>query len=64
MASPSYRERMKAQRAAASAEKKAQQAEWHRRLELSCEIRRLALAATKAAIEETGSSSTPLRSSR
>ena len=43
MASPSYRERMKAARAAASAARKAQQAEWHRRLELSCEVRRLAL---------------------
>ena len=54
MASPSYRERMKAQRAAASAERKAQQAEWHRRLELSCEVRRLALQATKAAIRARG----------
>lgn len=54
MASPSYRERMKAARAAASAARKAQQAEWHRRLELSCEVRRLALNATKAAIRARG----------
>ncbi len=53
-ATPSYRERMKAQRAAASAERKAQQAEWHRRLELSGEVRRLALNATKAAIRARG----------
>ena len=32
MASQSYRERMKAQRAAASAQRKAEQAEWRRRL--------------------------------
>ena len=43
MASQSYRERMKAQRAAASAQRKAEQAEWRRRLELSYEVRRLAL---------------------
>ncbi len=54
MATPSYKERMKAARAAASAERKAQQAEWHRRLELSCEVRRLALNATKAAIQVPG----------
>ena len=54
MATPSYKERMKAARAAASAERKAQQAEWHRRLELSVEVRRLALNATKAAIRARG----------
>ena len=54
MATPSYKERMKAARAAASAERKAQQAEWHRRLELSVEARRLALNATKAAIRARG----------
>ncbi len=35
MATPSYKERMKAQRAEARTKRKAEQAEWHRRLELS-----------------------------
>ena len=39
MASQSYRERMKAQRAEARAKPEAEKAEWHRRLELRCEIR-------------------------
>jgi hypothetical protein len=52
MASQSYRERMKAARAEASAKRRAEQAEWHRRLELSCEVRRLALEATKATIRD------------
>ena len=54
MATPSYKERMKAARAAASAERKAQQAEWHRRLELSVEVRRMSMAAVKAAIRARG----------
>jgi hypothetical protein len=48
MASPSYRERMKAARAEARAEREADQAEWHRRAEVRCEIRKLALGAVKA----------------
>lgn len=54
MTGPSYRERMKAQRAALRAKRQAEQAEWRRRLELSVEVRRLALNATKAAIRARG----------
>jgi hypothetical protein len=54
MATPCYRERMKAARAEARAKREAEQAEWHRRLELSVEVRRMALAATKEAIRARG----------
>ena len=48
MACQSYRERMKVQRAEARAKREAEKAEYRRRLELSCEVRRLALEAVKA----------------
>jgi hypothetical protein len=54
MATQSYRERMKAARAEASAKRKAEQAEWHRQIELRCEVRRLALNAVKAGIRARG----------
>jgi hypothetical protein len=54
MATQSYRERMKAQRAEARAKRDAEKAEWHRRLELSCEVRRLALNVVKAGIRARG----------
>jgi hypothetical protein len=54
MASQSYRERMKAQRAEARAKREAEKAEYRRRLELSCEVRRLALEAVKAGIRASG----------
>ena len=50
MATPSYKERMAAARAAARAQREAEKAEWQRRIELSVEVRRMAMAATKAAI--------------
>jgi hypothetical protein len=54
MASQAYRERMKAQRAAASAKRKAEQAEYRRQLELVYEVRRLALEAVKEEIRASG----------
>ena len=54
MATQSYRERMKAQRAEARAKREAEKAEWHRRAELRYEIRRLALNAVKAGIRARG----------
>ena len=54
MAIQSYRERMKAQRAEASAQRKAEQAARQRQIELRCEVRRLALAAVKAGIQAKG----------
>ena len=54
MAAPSYRERMKAARAEASALRKAEQAERQRQIELRCEVHRLALAAVKAGIQAKG----------
>jgi regulator of protease activity HflC (stomatin/prohibitin superfamily) len=54
MATQSYRERMKAQRAEARAKREAEQAEWHRRAELRYEIRKLALDAVKAGIRARG----------
>jgi hypothetical protein len=54
MATQSYRERMKAQRAEARAKRQAEQAEWHRRAELRYEIRKLALNAVKAEIRARG----------
>ena len=53
-ATQSYRERMKAQRAEARAKRDADKAEWHRRIELHVEVRRIAMAATKAAIRAKG----------
>jgi hypothetical protein len=54
LATPSYRERMKAQRAEARAKRDAEKAEWHRRAELRYEVRRLALDAVKAGIRAGG----------
>ena len=54
MATQSYRERMKAARAQASAQRKAQQAARQRQIELRCEVHRLALAAVKAGIQAKG----------
>jgi hypothetical protein len=53
-ATPSYRERMKAQRAEARAKREAEKAEWHRQIELRCEVRRLALNTVKAGIRARG----------
>ena len=54
MATQSYRERLKAQRAEASAKRKAEQAEYRRQLELVCEVSRLALDAVKEEIRARG----------
>ena len=54
MATQSYRERMKAARAQASAKRKAEQAARQRQIELRCEVHRLALAAVKAGIQAKG----------
>ena len=54
MASQSYKERMRAARAEARAKRDAEKAEWRRRLELRCEVHRLALAAVKAGIQAKG----------
>ena len=54
MASQSYRERMKAQRAEASAQRKAKRAARQQQIELRCEVHRLALAAVKAGIQAKG----------
>ena len=54
MATPSYRERMKAARAEARAKRETEKAEWHRRAELRYEIRKLALEAVKAGIRARG----------
>jgi hypothetical protein len=53
-ANRSYRERMKAQRAQARAKRETEKAEWHRRIELRYEIRKLALDAVKAGIRARG----------
>jgi hypothetical protein len=50
----SYRERMKAARAQASAQRRAEQAARQRQIELRCEVHRLALAAVKAGIQAKG----------
>jgi hypothetical protein len=50
MATPSYKERM----AAARAQPAQREAEWHRRIELSVEVCRMAMAATKAALRAGG----------
>ena len=54
MATQSYRERMKAARADASAKRKAEQAEYRKQLELVCEVRRLALDTVKEEIRARG----------
>ena len=54
MATQSYRERIKAQRAEASAQRKAEQAARQRQIELRCEVHRLAMAAVKAGIQAKG----------
>jgi hypothetical protein len=66
MATPSYRERMKAARAEGRAKREAEKAEWHRRIELRCEVRGLPSTQPKRpfAPEGTRCSSTPLRSLR
>ena len=51
---PSDKERIAAARAAASAKRKAEREAWHRRIELSVEVRRMAMAATKTAIRARG----------
>ena len=53
-ATQSYRERMKAQRAEARGKRDADKAEWHRRIELHVEVRRIAMAAVKATIRDRG----------
>ena len=54
MATPSYRERMKAARAAASAQRKAEKAKWQRRVELMATARMMALDAVKDTIRGCG----------
>ena len=54
MATPSYRERMKAARAEARAKREAEKAEWLRAIELRCEIRRLAREAVVTCIRANG----------
>jgi hypothetical protein len=54
MATPSYRERMKAARAAASAQRKAEKAEWQRRVDLMATARMMALEAVKLTIRDRG----------
>jgi hypothetical protein len=54
MASPSYRELMKAQRAEARAKRDAEKAEWHRGATLAAEVRRLSLEAGNASVRDSG----------
>jgi hypothetical protein len=54
MATPSYRERMKAARAQARAQRKAEKAEWQRRAELIATARMMALDAVKLTIRDRG----------
>jgi hypothetical protein len=54
MATPSYRERMKAARAEARAKRLAEQSAQRSAIELRCEVRRLALNAVKAGIRARG----------
>jgi hypothetical protein len=54
MATPSYRERMKAARAAARAQRKAEKAEWQPRAELMATARMMALDAVKLTIRDRG----------
>ena len=60
-ATPSYKERMAAARAAAKAERLAREQAWKRQLELHCEVRHLALDALEAAIRARGDSSSSTR---
>ena len=53
-ATKSYKERMREARAAASARRKAQKAEWRRQIELRAVVRRLSLDAAKATIRDGG----------
>jgi hypothetical protein len=50
----SYKERQREARAAASAKRQAEKAEWHRQIELMATIRRLSLDAAKATIRDRG----------
>ena len=54
MATSSYKERMKAQRAEARAKRETEKAEWRRRAALGAEVRRLSLEAVKASIRDRG----------
>src|ERR1700735_237662 len=54
MAAPSYRERMKAQRAEARAKRLAEQSAQRSAIELRCEVRSLALNAVKEGIRARG----------
>ena len=54
MATPSYKERMRAARAEARAKREAEKAEWHRQIELMAVVRRLSLEAVKASIRDRG----------
>jgi hypothetical protein len=60
----SYKERMRAARAAARAKRQAEKAEWLRQVTLVAEVRRLSLEAVKATIRDRGdkSRSTPMPS--
>ena len=60
MATPSYRDRMKAARAQARAQREAEKAAWQRRAELMGEVRRLALDAMKAGIRARGETLTAI----
>jgi hypothetical protein len=53
-AKQSYKERMKAARAAASAQREAEKAEWQREVELRVEVRRLAREAVLTCIRANG----------
>ena len=53
-ATPSYRERMKAARAAASAQRKAEKAAWKRRAEVMATARMMALDVVKQTIRGRG----------
>ena len=50
----SYKERMRAARAAARAKRQAEKAEWLRQVTLVAEVRRLSLEAVKATIRDRG----------
>jgi hypothetical protein len=53
-ATKSYKERMRETRAAASAHRKAEKAEWQRETELRCEVRKLAREAVLTCIRANG----------
>ena len=57
MATPSYRERIKAARAAAKAKREAEKAEWLREARLMAEVRHLSLEAVTASIRARGDES-------